>query len=80
MKKRHYLVKFRREAGLTQVDAAKKLKLTRPYYVSIETANAQPSIELWLKIQRAFNIHDDDMWKVITHLKEEDFTNGKEKN
>lgn len=69
--KRYYLVKFRQDAKLTQIEAAQKLKLTRSYYVSIETAQCMPSFEVWLKIQKLLKIDDNDMWKVITRTKKE---------
>lgn len=80
MKKRIYLVKFRKEAKLNQAEAAKKLGIFRTYYVSIETANAMPTIELWLKIQKLLSIHDSDMWKVINCVKEEDSIHGSKKD
>lgn len=80
MKKRVYLVRFRQEAKLSQTEAAKKLGINRPYYVIIETAKAMPTVELWLKIQKLLSIHDSDMWKVITCIKEEDSIYGSKKN
>ena len=80
MKKRIYLVRFRHEAKLSQLEVAKKLGIDRTYYVIIETAKAMPTIELWLKIQKLLSIHDSDMWKVITCIKEEDSIYGSKKN
>lgn len=76
-KRRYYLVKFRQASGLSQRETAKLLSLDRSYYVSIETARRQTTIEVWLSIQKLFKIDDADMWKVITKVRSEDCLNGK---
>lgn len=76
-KRRYYLVKFRKASGLSQIETAKLLSLDRSYYVSIETARRQTTIEVWLSIQKLFKIDDADMWKVITKVRSEDSLNGK---
>lgn len=76
-KRRYYLVKFRQASGLSQKETAKLLSLDRSYYVSIETARRQTTIEVWLSIQKLFKIDDADMWKVITRVRSEDCLNGK---
>ena len=69
MKERYYLRRARQEAKLTQGEISKLLNINRTYYVIIETANAMPTVELWLKIQKVLKIDDRDMWKVITKVK-----------
>lgn len=66
---RVYLLKARKNAKLSQKDAADKLGIDRSYYVNIENNRRDGTIDLWKKVQKLFNFHDDDMWKVINRTK-----------
>ena len=50
------LAKYRREAGMTQEEAAKAVDVTRQTIIAIEKGNYVPSVLLALKIAKLFNV------------------------
>ena len=50
------LAKYRREAGMTQEEAAKAVDVTRQTIIAIEKGNYIPSVLLALKIAKLFNV------------------------
>ena len=50
------LAKYRREAGMTQEEAAKAVDVTRQTIIAIEKGNYVPSVLLALKIAKFFNV------------------------
>lgn len=49
------LIKFRKEAGLTQQELAEKMKVSRQTINAIEAGRFKPSVILAIKISRFFN-------------------------
>ena len=50
------LAQYRREAGMTQEEAAKAVDVTRQTIIAIEKGNYIPSVLLALKIAKLFNV------------------------
>ncbi|MEY9972941.1 putative transcriptional regulator [Lysinibacillus sp. RC46] len=53
---------FRTEAGLTQEQFAKKLRITRQTVIAIENHHYNPSLELALKISEFFNTNVESIF------------------
>ncbi|MBO5138715.1 MAG: helix-turn-helix transcriptional regulator [Bacilli bacterium] len=50
MKKRNWLIEFRKEKGLSLIDVAKKADVTQQFYYYIENGERRPSPEVAQKI------------------------------
>ncbi|MEJ9151745.1 helix-turn-helix transcriptional regulator [Bacillus smithii] len=53
---------LRNEAGITQEQLAKELKITRQTVIAIENHRYNPSLELALKIAKFFNKQVEDIF------------------
>lgn len=54
---------FRVEKNMTQEDIANEIGCTRATYQSVEAgARIGTDAGFWIKLQKAFNIPDGDMW------------------
>lgn len=58
---RAYIKKLRESAGMTQDDIAKKIKISRAYYVRIENGERQKDLDLSLvlNLSKIFNVSVD---------------------
>ena len=56
---------FRVYKDMTQTEIAEKIGCTRATYSSIESGAREGRKEFWKKLQRAFNIIDEDMWALM---------------
>lgn len=50
--------------GLTQDEMAVKIGVTRCTYAAIENGTRNGRDHFWISLQKAFNIPDEDMWKL----------------
>lgn len=50
--------------GLTQEEMADKIGITRCNYAAIEIGKRNGREFFWKSLQKAFNIPDEDMWKL----------------
>ena len=57
--------------GLTQEAIAEKLGISRQAYAKVENGQAAGSISFWIKMQFAFDITSEEMWKLINDEAEE---------
>jgi len=55
---------FRKEKGVTQLEMARDLKITRQTVIAIEKGKYNPSIELSLKIAHYFGVSVEDIFKL----------------
>ena len=60
-----YLKLLRKSHCLTQDELAKKLGISQTYYSQVENGQRRPSISLWKKIHKLFNVSDYIMWQLI---------------
>lgn len=60
---------FRVEQDLTQSDIALEIGCSRDAYSAIESGARDPSYEFMEKLQAAFNIPDERMWKLLEREK-----------
>ncbi|PSV25217.1 MULTISPECIES: helix-turn-helix transcriptional regulator [unclassified Photobacterium] len=51
----HRLKQAREEHGMTQVDAAKHLKIARQTYLDLENGRTQPRLDTLLELSKMFN-------------------------
>lgn len=61
-----YLKLLRKSRCLTQDELAKKLGISQSYYSQVENGQRRPSISLWQKLHKLFNISDYIMWQLIS--------------
>ena len=62
----NYLKLLRKSHCLTQEELAKKLGISQTYYSQIETGQRRPSISVFCKIHKLFNVSDYIMWQLIS--------------
>ena len=55
---------YRKQAGYTQEELARELKVSRQTIISIERGKYVPSLPLALKIARFFECSTDDMFRL----------------
>ena len=60
-----YLKYLRKSHCLTQDELAKKLGISQTYYSQVENSQRRPSISLWKRIHKLFNVSDYIMWQLI---------------
>lgn len=60
-----YLKLLRKSRCLTQDELAKALGISQTYYSQIENGQRRPSISLWQRIHKLFNVSDYIMWQLI---------------
>lgn len=60
-----YLKLLRKSSCLTQDELAKKLGISQAYYSQVENGQRRPSISLWQRIHKLFNVSDYIMWQLI---------------
>ena len=60
-----YLKLLRKSSFLTQDELAKKLGISQTYYSQVENGHRRPSISLWQRIHKLFNVSDYIMWQLI---------------
>lgn len=60
-----YLKYLRKSHYLSQEELAKKLGISQTYYSQVENGQRRPSISLWQKLHKLFNISDYIMWQLI---------------
>ena len=60
-----YLKLLRKSSFLTQDELAKKLGISQTYYSQVENGQRRPSISLWQRIHKLFNVSDYIMWQLI---------------
>lgn len=60
-----YLKLLRNSRFLTQDELAKKLGISQTYYSQIENGQRRPSISLWQRIHKLFNLSEYIMWQLI---------------
>ena len=53
------------EKGLTQKEVSKQLGIVNTGYSLIETGKRSGKLEIWLAIQKLFEIPDEEMWGII---------------
>ncbi|WP_067936697.1 helix-turn-helix transcriptional regulator [Alicyclobacillus kakegawensis] len=62
---RNIIRELRNELGITQIQFAKDLKITRQTVIAIETGKYNPSLELSLKIARYFGKRVEDIFELV---------------
>lgn len=50
---------------LSQVEMARKLKISTPTYIRIEKGQNKGRIGFWQSVQQVFHINKEDMWDLI---------------
>lgn len=50
---------------MSQGEAADAIGIDRTTYSNLERGEIQGSFSTWKKVQKAFNISDDEMWEVM---------------
>lgn len=63
--KRFNLKSFREKKGLNQSEMAKKLGISKSYYVSIELGNSEPSFRVAYAIDENFHGEYDDIFELL---------------
>ena len=56
------LKKMRVDMGVSQQDVAQAIGVGISTYSVIENGSRMGSVETWIKLQKYFNIKDEDMW------------------
>lgn len=62
---------LRARYNLTQEQTADILGVSRATYVNVENGNQRGSVELWKKIQKAFDLSDADTWRMMLDAESE---------
>lgn len=57
---------------MTQQQVADKLGITLTSYAFIENGHRHGSFKTWVKIQKLFNLTDDECWKIQKNTNKED--------
>lgn len=65
-----HFYKLRADRDWSQEQMAIHLDCTRPYINHIENGISQGTVEFWSKVQRVFDIPNEDMWQLIWGKKE----------
>ena len=63
--KNERLLNLRKVQGWTQKQAALKLEIPIAVYQRIEEGKKSGKIENWDRVQKLYNIPDEEMWKVV---------------
>ena len=63
--KRYNLKNFRQKHDLTQKEMAKKLEISKSYYVAIEFGHVNPSFKVAEKIGEVFAGEYDDIFELL---------------
>ncbi len=61
---------FRVSKNLKQSDIAKMLGMTSPAYSMIEQGKRDGTIPFWNKLQKTFNIPENEMWSLMKNEEE----------
>lgn len=69
--KRIKLKMFRTSLDLSQEDMAKVLGVSRSQYSQIENGKRDGTLSFWKKLQRVFDISDEDMWALAKRKDDE---------
>lgn len=56
---------FRIRHGLTQDDMAERIGCARDAYCAIEAGKRDPSVSFFVKLQKAFDIPNAEMWELV---------------
>jgi transcriptional regulator with XRE-family HTH domain len=59
------LFTLRKAAGLSQIETAQKLEIPVNLYAAIERGESNGKTAVWDKIQKLFNVPDEEMWQLI---------------
>lgn len=59
------LKKFRTQHHLNQGEFAAKIHYSRSVIAQIERGRGSGTVDFWTNVQEAFNVSDEDMWKLI---------------
>lgn len=59
------LKKFRTQLHLNQKEFAAKIHYSRSVIAQIERGRNSGTVDFWTNVQEAFNVSDEDMWKLI---------------
>lgn len=62
---------LRARYNLTQEQTADILGVSRATYVNVENGKQRGSVELWQKIQKAFDLSDADTWRMMRDAESE---------
>ncbi|WP_324824298.1 helix-turn-helix transcriptional regulator [Sinanaerobacter sp. ZZT-01] len=62
---RRVLQNLRKKLGYTQAEAACKAGISRSHYTKIENGQREPSLTYAIKIKKAFNYYNDDLFENI---------------
>lgn len=65
MVKRLALKQLRVAHDLTQEEMAERMGVKRVRYQNVESGYRAGTIDFWQKLQKAFNISDADMWRLL---------------
>ena len=63
--KRYNLKNFRQKHDLTQLEMAKKLGISKSYYVAIELGHVNPSFKVAETFGQVFNGQYDDIFELL---------------
>lgn len=63
--KRYNLKSFREKQGLNQLEMAKKLGISKSYYVAIELGNSEPSFRVAEALYKNFKDKYDDIFELL---------------
>lgn len=63
--KRYNLKSFREKQGLNQLEMAKKLGISKSYYVAIELGNSEPSFRVAEALYNNFKDKYDDIFELL---------------
>lgn len=63
--KRYNLKSFREKQGLNQLEMAKKLGISKSYYVAIELGNSEPSFRVAEALYNNFHDKYDDIFELL---------------
>ncbi|EPZ50206.1 MULTISPECIES: helix-turn-helix transcriptional regulator [Alicyclobacillus] len=56
---------LRNQLGISQIELAKELQITRQTVIAIELGKYNPSLELALKICRYFHLRVEDIFELV---------------
>jgi len=76
---REYLLKVRKEARLTQAQAAQKAGIDRSTYVHIERGDREPSLNTARRIAKAFGRTIEELFPPLNALNKHKTAKGKSK-